>query len=150
MLRDLRKAITGVLAVALLALAVAASASSEIPQGLSAKQAAALEQRVRERWQAMIAHDFGKVWEFNTPTYREVFPKSLYVHKFSYAVQWQLTSIKVVDYDADAAVASVAVGVMSQPTKQTSEASRALGALPTTIDEKWILIDGEWWHSAKI
>jgi hypothetical protein len=138
------------MAVLVMACAVATPVASAAPDGLSAEQVTALEQRVRERWAAMIDHDFGKVWEFNTPTYREVFPKSMYVHKFSYAVQWQLTSIEVVDYDADAAVASVAVGVMSQPTKQTSEASKALGAIPSTIDEKWILIDGEWWHSAKI
>jgi len=146
----MNRAFSRALGGAFLACLVAASACSAAPEELSAKQSAALEQRVRERWQAMIDHDFGKVWEFNTPTYREVFPKSLYMHKFSYAVQWELTSIKVVDYDADAAVASVAVGVMSQPTKQTSDASRALGAIPVTIDEKWILIDGEWWHSAKI
>ena len=58
-----------------------------------------------------------------------------------------MTSVEVVDYDADAAVASVVAGVMSKSTKQTSAASRALGAVPTTIREKWIFTDGEWWHS---
>jgi hypothetical protein len=41
----------------------------------------------------------------------------------------------------------VVAGVMSKSTKQTSAASRALGAVPTTIREKWIFTDGEWWHS---
>jgi len=115
--------------------------------GLTPEQQAALEQRVRERWQAMIERDFGQVWEYSTPTFRGVFPKSMYVHNFSYAVDWELTSIEVVNYDAVAAVASVAVGVMSQSTKQVSSASRALGAVPITIREKWIFTDGEWWHS---
>lgn len=116
-------------------------------EGLTAEQASALEQRVQARWQSLIEKDFGQVWEFSTPTFRGIFPKSMYVHNFSYAVDWELTSIDVVNYDADAAVASVAVGVMSQSTKQVSAASRALGAVPITIREKWIFADGEWWHS---
>lgn len=116
-------------------------------EGLTPEQEAALEERVAERWQAMIVRDFEQVWEFSTPTFRGIFPKSMYVHNFSYAVEWELTSIEVVNYDAVAAVASVAVGVMSQSTKQVSSASRALGAVPITIREKWIFADGEWWHS---
>jgi hypothetical protein len=71
----------------------------------------------------------------------------MYVHNFSYAVEWELTSVEVVDYDAAAAVASVETGVMSRSTKQTSSASRALGGVPVTIHEKWIFTDGQWWHS---
>lgn len=123
------------------------SGQADTVEGLSSEQQSALQQRVRERWQAKINKDFGKVWEFSTPTFREVFPKSLYVHKFSYAVDWELTSVEVVNYDADAAVASVAVGVMSQSTKHASSASKAVGAVPVTIREKWIFADGEWWHS---
>jgi len=37
------------------------------------------------------------------------------------------------------------VGVMSRPTKLTSEAARAIGPMPRQLDERWILIDGEWW-----
>lgn len=122
-------------------------ARAETPEGLSQKQVEALEQRVRERWQTVIDHDFEKTWAFSTPTFRGIFPKSLYVHNFSYAVESELTSVEVVDYDADAAVASVVAGVMSKSTKQTSAASRALGAVPITVREKWIFTEGEWWHS---
>jgi hypothetical protein len=150
MLREYWQAVHGAfLAVVVCAMLPLASWAAT-PEGLSPKQVAALEQRVRARWQTLVDHDFGKTWEFCTPTYREVFPKALYVHNFSYAVQWRLTSVEVVDYDADAAVASVAVGVMSLPAKQTSEASKAVGAVPVTIRERWILIDGEWWHSANL
>ena len=120
----------------------------EQPRELSDEQRAQLEQRVLERWQARIDHDFGKAWEYSTPDYRSSFPKSLYIHKFSYAVNWELTGIEVLNYDAPAAVASVAVRVMSEPTKLTSAASRAVGAVPVTIHERWIYIDGEWWYSA--
>ena len=118
------------------------------PQELSPKEISQLEQRVRERWEARSAHDFGKEWEYSTPNYRRSFPKSLYIHKFSYALNWELTGLEVLNYDAGAAVASVAVRVMSEPTKLTSTASRAVGAVPLTIHEKWIRMDGEWWYSA--
>jgi len=122
-------------------------AGAEVPDGLSEEQVEALEQRVEGRWQTMIDHDFEKTWAFSTPTFRGIFSKSMYVHNFSYAVDWELTSVEVVDYDADAAVASVVTGVMSKSTKQTSSASRALGAVPITVRQKWIFTDGEWWHS---
>jgi hypothetical protein len=109
----------------------------------------ALVNRVTERWQAMEIKDFEKVYEFETPNYRGIFSKSLYVHNCSYAVEWELTGVDVVNYDARAAVASVAVRVMSEPTKQTSAASIALGAIPITLHEKWFFVNGQWWHSAK-
>ncbi len=115
---------------------------------LSAEQRAVLEQRVRDRWAAVIARDFEKAWEFTTPNYRKVFPKHLYLNKFSYSVDWELTRVEVVHYDPRAAVASVAVRVMSKPTKQTSVASSSLGAIPVTINERWINIDGQWWYGS--
>jgi hypothetical protein len=36
---------------------------------------------------------------------------------------------------------------MSKPLKQTSTASQALGAVPVSVREKWMFIDGEWWFS---
>ncbi len=107
-----------------------------------------LERRVEERWQARIAHDWGKAWEYTSPAYREVFPKHLYVKKFSYAAEWELTGAELLHYDGDAAVASVVVRVMSKPTKQTSTASVLVGAIPRELREKWIFDQGEWWYSA--
>ena len=150
MLREYSKMVEAAVLALVLCAMLPAPGWAGTPEGLTPEQASALEQRVRARWQTLVDHQFGKTWDFCTPTYREVFPKALYVHNFSYAVQWRLTSVEVVDYDADAAVASVAVGVMSLPAKQTSEASKAVGAVPVTIRERWILIDGEWWHSANL
>jgi hypothetical protein len=107
-----------------------------------------LEQRVGERWQAMVARDFEKVWEYSTPNYRSRFPKSLYPYNFSYALRWELTSIEVVNYASQESVASVAVRVVSVPTKRTSVASRAIGAVPVTIHEQWLYINSEWWYSS--
>ena len=135
----------------LLLVSLQAPASWAAPvQGLSAVQVAALEKRVEQRWEALVARDYAAAYAFSTPVYRSVFPKDLYVLQFSYAVERQLTGVEVLNYDAAAAVASVAVRVMSKPVKLTSTASQAVGAVPVTIHERWMLIDGEWWYSADV
>ena len=129
--------------IAWLVLATACSG----PDELTPEQASALEQRDRDRWQAVIDRDFAAAWEYESPNYRSVFAKSMYKHQFSYGVEWELTGVEVVHYDAPAAVSSVVARVMTKSTKPTSAASKAIGAKPLSIREKWILIDGEWWHS---
>ena len=111
-------------------------------------QRSELELRVRERWQALEDRDFEKAWDYTSPNYRAIFSKQLYAKKFSYAVEWELTGVEIVNYDSDAAVASVVVRVMSKPTKQTSSASVAIGAIPTSLRERWIFAQGQWWFSA--
>ena len=130
------------------ALLVAIAAGCSDPDELSPQQTAALEQRVRERWQTIIDRDFDKTWEYSTPNYRSVFSKRMFAKNFSYGIDWELTGVEVLHYDGRAAVASVAARVMTKPTKPTNAASEAVGAMPITLREKWILIDGEWWHSA--
>lgn len=132
-----------------LALTFIAGCSSLAPQPreLSAADVAALEERVRARWQTLIDRDFEAAYEFASPNYRAVFSKGMFIRNFSYTLDWQLTAVEVLAYDADAAVASVAVRVMSKSTKQTS-VSAQFGFVPTTVRERWVSIDGEWWHSA--
>lgn len=139
------------LRVFLLSMALVLVGCDKAAEIAGSKEAASrenLEQRVEERWRARIAHDWGKTWEFESPAFREVFPKQLYVKKFSYTANWELTGLEVIEYDPEAAVASVVVRVMSRPTKQTSAAARAIGAMSRELHEKWILVDGEWWFSA--
>jgi hypothetical protein len=106
--------------------------------------------RAEARWQALVAQDWATAYDFTSPAYRSVFSVNMYKAKFSYMVEWELTSVEFVHYDARAAVASVAARVMSKPVKQTSAASVAIGAVPTRFVEQWILVDGEWWYSANL
>ncbi len=116
---------------------------------LSAKNEALLKQRVSERSELIFAGDYDGAWEYSSPNYRSVFPKHLFRQQFSSGLERRLTGVEVLEYDARAAVASVAVRVMSKPSEPTSSASEVLGALPATIREKWVLIDGQWWFSVK-
>jgi hypothetical protein len=111
---------------------------------------AELLERAEARWHALEQRDFDAAWAFTSPAYREVFSKALYRQKFSYMVEWQLTGVEFVTYDARAAVASVAARVMSEPVKHTSAASAAIGAVPTRFVEQWVYVDGEWWFSATL
>ena len=111
-------------------------------------QRSALEQRVRDRFDALTARDYDKAWEYTTPSYRAIFSKQLYARKFSYALRLELTGVEIVNYDSDAAVASVVVRVMSKPTLQTSTASMLIGATPSSLGEKWVFSQDQWWFSA--
>ena len=101
--------------------------------------------RVEARWRALEANDFDTAYGFTSPAYRSVFSKSMYRHRFSTQIIRQLTDIEFLTYDTSAAVASVAVRVMSEPVKHTSRASAALGAIPSQLVEKWLFVDGQWW-----
>jgi hypothetical protein len=109
-----------------------------------------LLERAEARWRALEQRDFDAAWAYTSPAYREVFPKSLYRQKFSYMVEWQLTGVEFLTYDADAAVASVAARVMSEPVKHTSAASAAIGAVPSRRVERWVFVDDEWWFSTTL
>ena len=117
---------------------------------LSPEDVERLEARATARWKLLEQRDWSSAYDYMSPAYREVFTRRMYEGRFSYMVEWELTSVEVVNYDAAAAVASVAVRVMSRPVKQTSAASKAIGAVPTRFVEQWILQDGEWWYSANL
>ena len=137
-----------ILAISLVLFVAACTDSGQDLPDVAGPSLEDLERRVEERWQARIAHDWGRAYEYSSPAYREVFPKQLYVRKFSYTADWELTGIEVTNYDPLAAVASVVVRVMSRPTKLTSAAAKALGPMPRALHERWIFVDGEWWFGA--
>ena len=132
-----------------IALAGLLGACASVPP-LTETMKAQLLERAEARWHALEQRDFDTAWTFTSPAYREVFSKALYRQKFSYMVEWQLTGVEFVTYDARAAVASVAARVMSEPVKHTSAASAAIGAVPTRFVEQWVYVDGEWWYSATL
>lgn len=119
-------------------------------QTLSQQDVEQLLARATARWQLLEQRDWASAYDYMSPAYRQVFTRGMYERRFSYMVEWELTSVELVNYDARAAVASVAVRVMSRPVKQTSAASKAIGAVPSRFVEQWILQDGEWWYSANL
>ena len=139
----LHGAMARVLFLAGLFIAAGVVAETDLPE----EQLAALHKRVEARWSALGQGDYGSVYTFMSPAYRSVFTKEMYAQQFSSVVERELTSVEILNYDAPAAVASVAVGVMSRPAKLTSAAAAILDAKPVTVTEQWILRNNIWWFS---
>jgi len=109
-----------------------------------------LVERVERRWEFYEVRDYSGAWDFSTPEYRRIFPKESYYKNFRGLLDLELTGVRLLAYDADAAVASVAVRVMILPRPGAPAASLALGKTPTTIDETWKLVDGNWYYVDRV
>ena len=109
-----------------------------------------LVERIESRWEFYEVGDYPSTWNFSTPEYRRVFPKESYYKNFHGLLDLELTGVQLLAYDAQAAVASVAVRVMISPRPGAPAASLALGKTPTTIDETWKLVDGSWYYVDRV
>ena len=121
-------------------------AGCSAPRELVGSEKDQLIQRVTGRWQCLVQNDYVCAYNYTTPAYRNVFSQDLYKIGKGSMLERRLTGAKVVNYDSDAAVASVEVGVMSRPFKYTSSASRKLGPRFTTNEERWMWDGGKWWY----
>lgn len=102
-----------------------------------------LKGNVEARWSAIEQKKFENAYEFQTPKYRAVFEKSLYIQQFNDVVQWRLTKTEDIKYDAASKVATVRVEV---ETKNTAVIPREDRLATVQLTEKWLLLDGKWWY----
>tara|TARA_B100000902_G_scaffold178660_1_gene171936 strand:+ start:413 stop:856 length:444 start_codon:yes stop_codon:yes gene_type:complete len=109
-----------------------------------------LVERIERRWEFYAAKDYAGAWDLSTPEYRKIFPRESYYKNFHGLLELELTGVRLLAYDARAAVASVAVRVMISPRPGAPAASLALGKSPTTIDETWKLVDGNWYYVDRV
>ena len=109
-----------------------------------------LVERIERRWEFYSIGDYPSTWDFSTPEYRRIFPRESYYKNFHGLLELELTGVQLLAYDAGAAVASVAVRVMISPRPGAPAASLALGKSPTTIDETWKLVDGNWYYVDRV
>ncbi len=106
-----------------------------------------LEARAKARWDTIIKHEFGETYNFETPTYKAVFTKDLYVNQFSHGVDWSLTKIRDFKYDAAVGLATFIVDVKTTP-RNSKELDAKARVASIEIHEKWLHIKGRWWHSS--
>jgi len=123
------------------------AAGAMAQDGMSPELETQLVERVEARWQALETRDFSRAYTFMSPAYRSVFTEEMYKQQPAPTLERELTSVEILNYDRAAAVASVAVGVMSRPVKPTSAAAAAIPARPVTVIEQWILRNNSWWFS---
>lgn len=106
-----------------------------------------LKAQAKARWETITNHKFGETYNYETPTYKAVFTKDLYINQFSYGVDWNLTKIEDIQYDPATNVATVVVSVKTKP-RNSKGLDISVKTASVEIREKWLHIKGRWWHSS--
>ena len=103
-----------------------------------------VKERATARWQAMIPRDFAKAYTFLAPSYRKIASAERYESSFGTAVDWK--SAEVVAVNCEAEKCTVRIKIVSQPIVPTL----FKGTITTSVDEEWLLEDGQWWLYQKL
>lgn len=110
--------------------------------GLVAKEQQ-VEKRAKSRWEALIAQDVDKAYQYLTPGFRQV--NTLDTYKASRraggVALWKSADVESVKCEES---------ICTVKLKLTYIYMGSVGALQgqelsTTLTEKWILSDGDWW-----
>lgn len=128
-----------------LALAVLAVASLAGCAGMNTANTpeARVTERAQKRWQALIAGQFDKAYEYSTPSYRSNRTLAQFRGRFGSAVSW--ISAEVVDIECEPAKCAVKVKVTSKPLLPGTFG----GTIDVHADETWLMEDGQWWFFPK-
>lgn len=106
-----------------------------------------LKERVQARWNTLGNHAFGSAYSYETPNFKKVFAKNLFVKMYSSDVNWHFVDIESVEYDPLLKVATVITKV---DTTSVNLGDKSVGdtKIPVKFNEKWLHINGQWWHSS--
>lgn len=107
-------------------------------------KSAELNHRIEARWEALKNHDFEKAYTYQSPNFRSVFPVNLYTKQFQKSVEWSLTEIESVKYDADSSIATVIVIVDTKAVNHTKDLPDITTGVK--LNEKWLFADDQWWY----
>lgn len=107
-------------------------------------QTQAPEQIVRQlatkRWQALLAKDFDKAYEFATPSYRKIKTADYYRNqRQSTPVKW--IAAEVLRVDCQVEKCTTTIKLESKPIVPF----KFTGTITSGIDETWVFEDGQWW-----
>ena len=110
----------------------------------SAKPESIVRERATQHWNALIAGEFDKSYEFMPPSLRAVTPVASYKNKFGGAVKWtaaEPTSVNCESQDRCVAHMKVTAKVLAF---RGVPAAR-LPPIVNHYDETWIRENGQWW-----
>ncbi|MFO7640901.1 MAG: hypothetical protein R6X17_06450 [Candidatus Competibacteraceae bacterium] len=103
----------------------------------------ALRARVEARWQALVARDFARAYEFQPPSYRALHTVREYASDFGRDVGWKGVRIQEIEYDETSEAATVLLVLDYQ---FFSVARGDLLDMERYLGERWVKEDGEWWY----
>ena len=98
-----------------------------------------------QRWQALLAGKFDQAYEFATPAFRKLRTVDFYrANRSAVPVKW--VSAEVLRVDCEPQRCSVKIKLISKPIMPGFNKLN----LETSLDEVWILEDGQWWMFEKL
>jgi len=99
-----------------------------------------VRQLATQRWQALLAQDFAKAYNFLTPSYRQLHSADTYQKKRQgVPVRW--LAAKVLRVQCEPAKCEVRIDLESKPLSPFG----FNGTINSGLDETWVLEDGQWW-----
>lgn len=96
-----------------------------------------VRERALARWEALLAGDIEKAYDFTAPSFRSAVSMQAYRARFGASVRWTDSRIRDISCDGE------------QRCKVTMMVDYRVPRLgignQRAIEETWLLIDGEWW-----
>lgn len=129
----------------LCAVAVLAACAAQTNTRPKANRAVAPEeavaQRIQERWDLLIAKEYGKAYEYLTPGSRAVMTKDAYIRKLlAVRLKWQEAKImRVTCEEQDHCDALVSVSSLVRMPQLQGDV-----LVPSPSSEQWVYSGGEW------
>lgn len=110
------------------------------PEGLT--RGTRLRSRAQQRWQQLIAGDYGATYEFMSPDYKESVERQEHAASFGDMITWHMASVQDVRYyDQDQAEVVIALTVSFPLGGEMMKTQ-----IP--ISERWVYTGGEWYYTA--
>lgn len=97
--------------------------------------------RAKARWDAVVARDWAKAYSFATPAYRQAIDLDGFKGRSAAPVIYKSAEVVSVKCEETACTATMKIGV--------TPVQSGFGDLSTTIDERWVLDEGQWWRYDK-
>jgi hypothetical protein len=125
------------------AAAAAAEESPPATEEAMSEEERALRKRVHARWDAVLAMDFDRVYEFATPEYRKTYSKAHFFGQYGGQIKRNKIEILKVEFLDEArteALVHIDIYYMLVPDFGAPFEDTAFHK------EAWVKVDGEWWR----
>lgn len=100
-----------------------------------------LRSRVEARWTALIAGDFDKAYEFETPAYRALYTAKQYRSRYGGGLRWRQAKIAKADPKSpEVVIVTLEIDYSFQVSGQ------GMMDYKGPVTETWLWLDGQWWH----
>lgn len=144
--RTIHRAAPLLLAAFALALsACTTTGGSRSDEKASASARGTLETRALERWKLLIASKAGEAWDYLSPGVRSTWPREKYAGEMTQRpVRWEKVDLfqePVCEAEDACTVKLLVTYSMDVPLPNVGRVSS-----PAVLEEKWIALDGVWYH----